>query len=170
MAHAVETCVGRLWKAESPDGPLHSVRKLLLEKLSLSAEGEASLAKVAFGYLVRCTLVEHFGYQRRRKERPRDFRLLDEQGQDAWLLSLLTSKYGGRIVQDAADGVRPMLDRARYELSHQHPYGPHEWYDPACSQRFYDDPTEGPTLIPDGLEPRPSAESRLHPVSGQWII
>ena len=160
--------MGRLWTAEGPDGRLHCVRKQLLELLSLPAE-ESAISKVCFGYLVRRTLVTHFGRQRQREKSPRDFARLDAKSQDAWLSSLLSSKYFDPLLRQAADGVRPLIARAVYDQNHQHPNGEHEWYDPKDGCRYYDDPSEGVTAIPDGVAPRPSGAARLHPISKTWI-
>lgn len=166
---ALSASVGRLWTAEGPDGRLHCVRKQLLELLSLPVE-ENAISKVCFGYLVRRTLVAHFGRQRHREKSPRDFAKIAAKDQDAWLNSLLTSKYFDPLLRQAVDGVRPLIAQAVYDQNHQHPNGEYEWYDPKDRQRYYDDPSEGVTAIPDGVEPRPSATARLHPITKTWKL
>lgn len=166
---ALSACVGRLWTAEGPDGQLHCVRKQLLELLSLSEE-ENAISKVCFGYLVRRTLVTHFVRQRQRVKNPRDFAKLTAKDQDAWFNRLLTSKYFDPLLRQAADGVRPLIAQAVYDQSHQHPNGEFEWFDPKDGHRYYQDPSEGITMIPDQLEPRPSATARLHPITKQWKL
>lgn len=166
---ALSACVGRLWKAEGPDGQLHCVRKQLLELLSLQEENE-SLTKVAFGYLVRMTLVDHFNRQRHQAERPRDFCKQTEAGQDAWLKSLMGSKYIASLLKQCVKDVRPLIAQAQHEQRHQHPNGVFEWYDPMDAKRYYDDPTEGVMEIPSDLPPRPDATAVIHPMTHQWFI
>ena len=165
---AVSASVKRLWTHEGPNGRLHGVRQQLLGLLALRAD-EVELAKVAFGYLMRRVVVQHLDRIRHLKDKPRDFALMMPEGQDAWLSQLVSSpKTGDRLLHQAADGVRPLLAKTRRELSTQHPNGPYEWFDATDGHRYYQDPTEGPMVIPDHLPARPSDVARLHPVTLTW--
>lgn len=106
------------------------------------------------------------------------FMNINHKGRTAWLVNLLKSPHGQRLINTAAQATRLKCKqeatenslKQRNELRSFHPLSPHEWTDRESNLRFYEDETEGTVLIPAGATPRPDATALWNVLAEEWNI
>ena len=116
-------------------------------------------------YLVNELLIPYFAGQAR-------FMKSNHAGRICWLSNLIKSAHGQRLLNEAACQGRKIRQQAVVENRNtqrsNHPVSEFEWTDPESGLRFYDDAVEGAVNIPDGAQPRPSAEAIWNVLSKEW--
>lgn len=129
---------------------------------------EEDEAKEIFRSMMCVKLKERFIVQDR-------FFTAKAEGRLAWLTNVLKHSSIDRVIKETARYVQKkhqkqsaqQLRQGEEDAKNNRPISPYEWQDPETGKRYYADPYDGTTWIPEGVAPRPSDTAYLS-VENQW--
>ena len=116
--------------------------------------------------LVNEFLIPHFDAQS-------TFAKTSHNGRIIWLQNLIKTRYGEKLIQQAAqklgETLLKNLEEHRKKLREFRPVSPFEWKDADKDIRYYDDPIDGKVEIPADAPPRPSDTAIWNILSKEWM-
>jgi len=116
--------------------------------------------------LVNEFLIPHFDAQS-------TFAKTSHNGRIIWLQNLIKTRYGEKLIQQAAqklgETLLKNLEEHRKKLREFRPVSPFEWKDADKDIRYYDDPIDGKVEIPADAPPRPCDTAIWNILSKEWM-
>ena len=116
--------------------------------------------------LVNEFLIPHFDAQS-------TFAKTSHNGRIIWLQNLIKTRYGEKLIQQAAqklgETLLKNLEERRKKLREFRPVSPFEWKDADKDIRYYDDPIDGKVEIPADAPPRPCDTAIWNILSKEWM-
>lgn len=116
--------------------------------------------------LVNEFLIPHFDAQS-------TFAKTSHNGRIIWLQNLIKTRYGEKLIQQAAqklgETLLKNLEERRKKLREFRPVSPFEWKDADKDIRYYDDPIDGKVEIPADAPPRPCDTAIWNILSKEWV-
>ena len=116
--------------------------------------------------LVNEFLIPHFDAQS-------TFAKTTHNGRIIWLQNLIKTRYGEKLIQQAAqklgETLLKNLEERRKKLREFRPVSPFEWKDADKDIRYYDDPIDGKVEIPADAPPRPCDTAIWNILSKEWM-
>ena len=116
--------------------------------------------------LVNEFLIPHFDAQS-------TFAKTSHNGRIIWLQNLSKTRYGEKLIQQAAqklgETLLKNLEERRKKLREFRPVSPFEWKDADKDIRYYDDPIDGKVEIPADAPPRPCDTAIWNILSKEWM-
>ena len=116
--------------------------------------------------LVNEFLIPHFDAQS-------TFAKTSHNGRIIWLQNLIKTRYGEKLIQQAAqklgETLLKNLEEHRKKLREFRPVSPFEWKDADKDIRYYDDPIDGKVEIPADAPPRPCDTAIWNILSKEWV-
>ena len=116
--------------------------------------------------LVNEFLIPHFDAQS-------TFAKTSHNGRIIWLQNLIKTRYGEKLIQQAAqklgETLLKNLAERRKKLREFRPVSPFEWKDADKDIRYYDDPIDGKVEIPADAPPRPCDTAIWNILSKEWM-
>ena len=116
--------------------------------------------------LVNEFLIPHFDAQS-------TFAKTSHNGRIIWLQNLIKTRYGEKLIQQAAqklgETLLKNLEERRKKLREFRPVSPFEWKDADKDIRYYDDPIDGKVEIPADAQPRPCDTAIWNILSKEWM-
>ena len=116
--------------------------------------------------LVNEFLIPHFDAQS-------TFAKTSHNGRIIWLQNLIKTRYGEKLIQQAAqklgETLLKNLEERRKKLREFRPVAPFEWKDADKDIRYYDDPIDGKVEIPADAPPRPCDTAIWNILSKEWM-
>ena len=116
--------------------------------------------------LVNEFLIPHFDAQS-------TFAKTSHNGRIIWLQNLIKTRYGEKLIQQAAqklgETLLKNLEERRKKLREFRPVSPFEWKDADKDIRYYDDPIDWKVEIPADAPPRPCDTAIWNILSKEWM-
>ena len=116
--------------------------------------------------LVNEFLIPHFDAQS-------TFAKTSHNGRIIWLQNLIKTRYGEKLIQQAAqklgETLLKNLEEHRKKLREFRPVSPFEWKDADKDIRYYDDPIDEKVEIPADAPPRPCDTAIWNILSKEWV-
>ena len=101
------------------------------------------------------------------------FAKTSHNGRIIWLQNLIKTRYGEKLIQQAAqklgETLLKNLEERRKKLREFRPVSPFEWKDADKDIRYYDDPIDGKVEIPADAPPRPCDTAIWNILSKEWM-